>query len=430
MSIESIKRDVAAQFRAAGLVRAAQAVLRAPFDAQGRLVCNARGLGAYPGAAYVGGAGVPQAPRARIPEGPEELIRRALHAAAPVSLRDTPAPLHVPGFPMPGVAEAQPWRHLPPAIVAPWQLAPMMPAPPMTTTARGAWTIPTAAQDPLYQQRAEQVVPRPGLQGFGVAVTPDMLTTKRVTQAWPGLDAMAEDVRAAHGTPASDAFVAAVMTDPEVLRLRSELHEARERRWRLPSSAVPAAHVRRLEQLLHAQMQTAGRTAMAKRAMREVQGKGGYVYQQYANGDIYIVRSPLGPGGAVEKGSPAWRAIVREIGPYTLRTAASLSAWGPPEGRPRPGAARRGPAAPPPRRAPSMNLYWRRVLVRVGLEAAERRHEELLEVLERLADATVQAEIAEARALRLPPAAASAVARRRAAILADLQRPRNPCTVE
>ena len=53
------------------------------------------------------------------------------------------------------------------------------------------------------------------------------------------------------------------------------------------------------------------------RGARVVPGGGGYVYAQYPDGEIVIQESPTGQKDLpVQRGSKAWKAITKEIGPY------------------------------------------------------------------------------------------------------------------
>jgi len=438
MSVESVKREVAARFTAAGLPGAARAVLSARLGPDGRLLCG--GLGMYDSATYAGST-VPQAPRNRVPEGPDDWIRRALHAAASPSLRTVPAPLRIPGVTLPGVEDAQPWRQLPPAVESPWKVVQLRPEPPLVQIARHPMSIPAAVQHPVYQQRAEQVVPRPGLSGLDALLPADpaYATVRQTVEGWPGLRDLMEEVRVAHGPAAAVAFATAAMTDPEAQRLRAalarEVEQVKSRRgWEYPGAKIRGAesiHVQTLHTLLRARMQAVGSKASGKLSYREVQGKGGYVYQQRPDGTIYILQSPRGPGGQVQTGSAAWRAITEEIGPYRaapklLSGLAAPPPWAPPRGvppfpRPMPIPHRAPPGAPG---AVPLEVHLHRVLVRVGLAAAGAVPEGLLQ---QLADDAVRIETAAARGLGVPAVGPAVVARRRAAIVAELRAPRALC---
>lgn len=430
LPIDQIKRDVAARFTAAGLPGAAQAVLQARFDARGQLVCGGRGLG------YVGSdvAAVPQAPRNRMVEGPDDYIRRALHAAASPSLHTVPAPLRISPVALPGVAAAQPWDQMPAAVQNPWRVVQLQPPPPVVDAMRLPLSIPAAAQHPAYQQRAEQVIARPGLSGLEAlgALLPTDSSFQRVrqnAQDWPGLQDAMDTMLREHGPAAAIAYATAAMTDPEAQRLRQALQQAVARgrehtTWYAPTNRamVTASQqtIASLLSLLKGRMERVGRAPLSTLAYREVQGAGGYVYQQRPDGTIYILKSPRGPGGQVPMGSTAWRAITNEIGPYATRGAPPPQLLSGLEGPPRRGA----PLPPPPGARVPPEVHLHHVLVRVGLAAAHSLPEGLLQ---QLADDAVQAELAAARQMRLPPAAPAVVARRRAVMLQELRARRSPC---
>jgi hypothetical protein len=59
---------------------------------------------------------------------------------------------------------------------------------------------------------------------------------------------------------------------------------------------------------------------------RDVAGSGGYKYRQYPDGSIQILQSPQGGiGTIVQKNSPFWNAITKEIGQYPQTKAGQVT---------------------------------------------------------------------------------------------------------